>query len=195
MKGKHVVKYVNGDLQEHIIYDLVDKYDSILRKPTQKFDFESPPINPQLLAASLAETMAHYNGIGLSANQVGVPYRVFCMALSQITDPKKMNIMIAFNPRIISVSDETIAREEGCLSYPGLMLNVERPKSIVMEYQNVFGHMLKDTFVGLEARIAQHENSHLDGIVFTDSVGPVALRLAQRKVKRNRKNMPRVVDA
>ena len=99
---------------------LVDCKDPILRTPPQRFDFNNPPVDPKQLADDLREAMIELRGVGLSANQVGLPYQVF--VAGDPNDPD--NIITAFNPKVVFTSDQIIPIEEGCLSYPGLFLIV-----------------------------------------------------------------------
>lgn len=140
------------------------------------FDFSNPPINPIDLARDLAECMLEYDGIGLAANQLGLPLRVFAI--------KSNPILVCFNPRIVDKTTETVKLEEGCLTFPKLLLKIERPKSIKCRYTLPNGLTETHTYTGMTARIFQHELDHLDGILFTQKVKPVALTLAKEKLKK-----------
>ena len=128
------------------------------------------------IAIQLSETMKKYHGIGLSANQCGIFKRVFVIGTDQFQ-------LICINPKIIRFSDEKVEDREGCLSFPGLTLNVTRSKQIDVEFLDVNGNLQQLTMDGLTARCFQHELEHLNGIVFTDHFvdKPVALRLARQK--------------
>jgi peptide deformylase len=184
-KGNKIIKFINGELTEYTVYDLVDKYDPILRTKTKPFDFSNPPIHPSDLGFSLANSLK--DAIGLSANQVGIPFRVFCMALQETRKDNKINVMVFFNPDIISKSEETEVSKEGCLSYPYLYLDIERSRSVTIKYNDVTGKENIDTYYGLAARCIQHEIDHLDGKVFTDLVKPLALKMATEKARKARK--------
>ena len=80
----------------------------------------------------LFDSMKHYNGIGLSANQIGIMERVFVM----YSDVKKRETITCFNPKIVTQSDTKILMDEGCLTYPGLWLKVKRPDGIEVEYED-----------------------------------------------------------
>ena len=80
----------------------------------------------------LVDTMRAKNGIGLSANQIGIGARVFAM----YADVKEKDILVCFNPKILNQSEEEILMDEGCLSYPGLWLKVRRPKGIEVTYED-----------------------------------------------------------
>ena len=142
-----------------MIYDLVPPDHPLLRTKLERFDFANPPINPHELANNLIETMVHYQGIGLSANQCGLPYRVFVLW----SNPTK----VMFNPTIADVSSEHIVLEEGCLTYPNLFIKIKRPKLVRVRYMDSFGEAHTDKFTGMSARCVLHEMDHLNGINFT----------------------------
>jgi len=158
-----------------MILDLVPDNHPILRTKLENFDFENPPIDPVELSNNLIETMAHYKGIGLSANQCGLPYRVFVM-WSELP-------MACFNPRIIDESSEHIMLDEGCLSYPQLFLPIKRSKMIKVRFRDHTSEVRTDKFIGMTARCFQHELDHLNGIVFTSKAGTFHLNRALRKQK------------
>lgn len=132
--------------------------------------------NPHMtkLIKRLQLTRKLYGGIGLSANQCGVYERVFVLGSDDFE-------MACINPKIVSISDNVIKADEGCLSYPGLYLKIERPESIVVEYINENGELQQTTLQGLTARCFVHELEHMNGKKFTENVGPVALQVAKRK--------------
>ena len=172
-KGEKIVKFINGQLHEYTLYKLIDKYNPILKQKAKEFDFQNPPNHPADLAISLAETMGKNGGIGLAAPQVGIPYRVFAMGLIQLDrqkEEKKMNVITLFNPEIIYKSDNKAKALEGCLTFPGMYLEVERPFEIKVRFQNHFGNYMEMTLYGIDARCALHEYDHLDGILFIDRV-------------------------
>jgi len=123
----------------------------------------SGDLNRLEISRILKENMVHYKGVGLSANQIGISERVFVMILHMETE----EIITCFNPRIIKRYDECGWFEEGCLSYPDEIINVNRPNRIVVKYEdeNKKDHKIK--LDGLAARVFQHEFDHLEGIDFT----------------------------
>jgi peptide deformylase len=156
-----------------MIYELIDCNDPLLTQKMDPFDFSDPPVNPLDLVADLAETMLARNGIGLSANQCGLPYRVFVM-LGQELIP-------CFNPRIVDTSNETVVLEEGCLSYPGLFVKVKRPRRIKVRFAEPNGNIVTQTFEGMTARVFQHELDHLDGINYQQRANRYHLEQAGKK--------------
>lgn len=145
-----------------MIYKLVKSDDKILKQRAVPFDFQNPPIDPVELASNLKESMIAHKGLGLSACQVGLPWKVF--VAGDPNDPD--NIKVFFNPNIVSTSDNMILIEEGCLSYPGLFIKVKRPDSIRIRYARSNGDITTDVFDGIPARVIQHEYDHMEGITF-----------------------------
>ena len=157
---------------------LVKHTDPILREVAQNFDFSSPPIDPVQLAKDLIYFMYKVNGIGLAANQVGLPYRVFAMRGA----PENF---VCFNPKIVHLSDAVVQLEEGCVTYPGMLVKVKRPQHIRVRYHTPNGDVRTDTFTGMSARIFQHELDHLNGILFYERANRYHRELAMKKWKRN----------
>ena len=112
----------------------------------------------------LKENMVHYEGIGLSANQIGIGERVFVMMLNMETE----ETITCFNPRIIKRYDDNVWYEEGCLSFPDEIINIQRPNRIVVKYEDEDKKDHKIKLDGLAARVFLHEYDHLQGIVFTE---------------------------
>ena len=134
---------------------------------------------------ALVDTMRAKSGIGLSANQIGIGARVFTM----YADVKKKDIIVCFNPKIITLSEETVLMDEGCLSYPGLWLKVRRAEGIEVTYENVKGELQEKAMFGLEARVFQHEYDHMEGTNFTKRVSKLKLDLAKKRLKKVRKKL------
>ena len=128
--------------------------------------------------------MQQNTGIGLAANQIGLTKNVFVMGSTNI--PGFPEPFAVFNPKILSKSSETELFKEGCLSFPGLWLNIQRPKNITVEYQNSKGDLIEAEMNGLIARCFQHEFDHLNGICFVDIVSPLKLKLAMQKLRKQK---------
>ena len=112
----------------------------------------------------LRENMIHYEGIGLSANQIGISERVFVMILNLETE----ETITCYNPRIIKKYNDSVWCEEGCLSFPDEIINIQRPDRIVVKYEDEDKKEHKIKLDGLAARVFQHEFDHLEGIDFTE---------------------------
>lgn len=181
-----IVKYIDGNLIEYEVFKLVDFYDPILRTPTKHFDFTQYNAikESEFLAYSLAETMNHYGGLGLSANQCGINKKVCVINMGK-------EAWVMFNPEIISRSEPVANFAEGCLSYPGLYVRIKRSNNIKVRFQAIGGQVTEQEFDGLTAVCIQHELDHLDGIVYTDRISPIKLEQAKKKVKSNLKKIKR----
>jgi peptide deformylase len=130
------------------------------------------------LSKKMYNSMVKYGGIGLSANQVGLPFRMFVMGgHPQIEDGKVRN---CFNPLIKDMSEETINMKEGCLSFPFLFLMINRPKWVNVMYTDEKGETVEEYLHGMSARIFQHENEHMNGYIFTDLVSKMKLDRAKK---------------
>lgn len=162
-----------------MILDLVPKDHSLLTTKLENFDFSNPPTDPIQLAKDLTETMLHHNGMGLAANQVGLPYRVFVI--------KSNPILACFNPRIVSQTGEEIDLEEGCLTFPNYYVKIRRPKQIRVRYTYPNGETVTQIYDGMTARIFQHELDHLDGILFQSRATLFHKEQAERRAKRSAK--------
>ena len=142
-----------------MIYDLVSENNFLLKTKIESFNFANAPISPIELADNMSQTLEKHLGLGLSANQVGLPYRMFIMR------GEKDNIAV-FNPRIVTVSNETVSLEEASLSFPGIEVKVKRPRSIRVRFQNEYGETNTYTYTNLTARIFLQQCDQLDGILF-----------------------------
>ena len=120
-------------------------------------------LDRNFLSKTLIENMIHYNGIGISANQIGIWERAFAM----IRDIENNEIIVCFNPRIVKSYTEEVEMEEGCLSYPDLFLKIKRPDKIVVKYEDADKKKHKMKLEGLASRVFQHEYDHMEGIDFT----------------------------
>ena len=129
-------------------------------KPLKKIDAELRDIVREMF-----ELMYKHNGVGLAANQVNLPYRVFVVNLE--SDPKKGTELAFINP-VISRRKGLDEAEEGCLSLPGLYGYVKRPAEVVIDAFSLEGQPIHLELEGLFARVVQHETDHLDGRLFID---------------------------
>ena len=123
----------------------------------------SVSLDRHFVAKTLVENMHHYEGIGLAANQIGMDVRAFAM----IRDIEYNDVIVCFNPRIISRSNDCVWCEEGCLSFPDQFINVHRPDKIIVKYEDEDGKDHKISLSGFASRVFQHEFDHLNGIDFT----------------------------
>lgn len=130
----------------------------ILRSGTPMFDFTAPPCDPAALSVDMTDTMLGEAGLGLSAVQIGYPFRAFVM--------KTTPIIAVFNPRLLDASEETETLDEACLSFPGLNVPIKRAQRIRVRYQQPNAETVTKSFAGMTARCFLHELDHCDGILF-----------------------------
>ena len=126
------------------------------------------------VVAEMFELMYAANGIGLAANQVGLPYRLFILNLSSDPDLKDEEIVF-INPDILKRKGTTEG-EEGCLSFPGMYGPVKRAAKIEIEAFDLDGSCFEYSLDDLAARAVQHESDHLDGVLFIDRLSETARR-------------------
>ena len=148
----------------------------IVTYPHPTLRHKSKPIkrvDPELhaIVREMFELMYAANGVGLAANQVDLPIRLFVANLE--ADPEKGEEMVFINP-IISNPKGSEEGEEGCLSLPSLYANVVRPKKVRVNAYNLRGEELRADVDGLLSRVVQHETDHLDGVLFVDRLSETA---------------------
>lgn len=154
-----------------------------LIETSRPWDFEKDGDAVQLEAEMIA-FMESKGGIGLAANQIGLNVRVFVMGSTYLEDfPKPFAV---FNPVIKESSEEQQVDQEGCLSYPNLLLSIKRPKWIVAEYQDSKGNVNEIRVDGYLAKCFQHELDHLNGVCFVDRASPLKLQLAMKKLRKRK---------
>ena len=178
MDGNHSIKPIP-------VLGLVSVTDPILRNP---LDSCSIGLDRKELQGELHRAMIHYQGIGLSANQIGIKERAFIM----YSDVKKKEMISCFDPLITEYSKEKIIMDEGCLTWPGLWLKVERSEGIQCVYNDVDGELVQVQMHGLEARIFQHEYDHMEGTNFTRRVSRLKLNMAQKRATKVRNRASRI---
>lgn len=147
----------------------------ILKQTTEAFNFKQPPVDPSGLAFDLYETLMSSSYIGLSAPQVGLPYRAFALR----TQPG----IVCFNPKIVDVSSEEVVLDEVDFSFPHLAFPVKRPKKIKVRYAEPNSIVKTVVFDGMTARYFLQQLDHLDGILYTQKANKIHLDRAMRKKK------------
>lgn len=152
---------------QHILTVANKQEEKFLRKRPADFDFTKYTEKElRELIATMRAIMRKANGIGLSANQVGLDMQLFIAELPQRNKGPKLYAI--FNPKIIDASKEMHAMEEGCLSVPKLYGMVSRPKEVILTGFDKHQKPIKIKANGLLAKVFQHEVDHLNGIVFID---------------------------
>jgi peptide deformylase len=123
--------------------------------------------------------MLDENGMGLAANQVGITKRFFAIGHDAFDTFKKSAII--WNPVIKTESEEKVLDLEGCLSFSGIFVKVERPKIIEVEYETTQGTKQTARLDGMESKCFQHELDHLEGITFNQRVSKLRWQMANKK--------------
>jgi peptide deformylase len=156
--------------------------DEVLAHPNVALKQRAAEVDPTAeadlrdLCARMARSMYDAPGIGLAATQIGVLKRVIVYDLDE-----GEGLVALCNPRIVSRSEDTIVDEEGCLSLPGITVNVERAARVSCEAQTLEGDVVTIEAEDLHARLIQHEVDHLDGVLIIDRAAPDERKAALRR--------------
>lgn len=156
----------------------VKETDSILEQPADPWNWDTDGEVAEL-AKNMLKVMFENRGIGLAGPQLGIGKRIFVMG-----NPTASYVCI--NPEIISGQGD-IKDIEGCLSFPGLWLHINRYDTVQVKYQDILGRDQEKEFSGLMARVFQHEYDHLNGVCFVNKVSRLSLNLASKRRKKNLK--------
>lgn len=157
-------------------------FDPVLRKQCQVIK----NINEELVTLSedMIETTLAAPGVGLAANQIGIPWRLFVVNMGVETD--KDNLITLINPEITAMEGSELG-EEGCLSIPDMIAEVNRATQIEVKAIDLNGNDVRFEAKGYLARALQHEMDHLNGVLFWDSLGKVKRDIMKRKFKKKLK--------
>ena len=180
IRGSNQGALIEGGIQIQETDLKVSLNDDLLWDECQSFDFNNPPIDSEKLSMEMVKFMRENGGVGLAANQIGYPFRMF------VTEGEPA--FAVFNPTVTLASPNSVLMDEGCLSFPGLLLKINRPASIRVRFQDPFGNWVTKQFAGMSARVFQHEYDHLTGVDFTDKVSKMKLRMAQKKASKKLKH-------
>ena len=155
-----------------------------LRQVSKDYSFETNTEEQTKQLSQHIKALVHRErAFGISGIQFEYPYRVFGI----YTSNEKFEVM--YNPKLLNIIDHTLVSEqEGCLSFPQLVLNKKRPKQISVEYQNEMGELNKAELFDYYARGFLHELDHLNGVVFTDNMSPLVLKMARKRRHKRQKN-------
>ena len=162
-----------------MILEVVKYGDPVLTKSAEEITRFDDSVRK--LVDDMFETMYGAPGVGLAAPQVGVLKRLFIMDCSSGKNKKQKLALI--NPVIESEEGEQIG-DEGCLSFPGIYIQVARPQRLVVKAQDIDGSAFTLDVMDLEARCVSHETDHLDGELFINYLSPLKRDLTRRKIKK-----------
>ena len=149
-----------------------------LNKQVKAVDLDNPGFDPVELKKEMTELMLASNGIGLSANQVGLDAQVFVMGDSV------ENSTICINPTVLQYTEETVDDIEGCLSFPNIYVKIKRPKEILAEWYNEKLEKQTVKIEGYSAKCYLHELDHLLGITFKDRASKLKWNMAEKKARK-----------
>ena len=149
-----------------MIYPILAYGDNILRKEAEDYPRDSEDLTQ--LVENMFETMYSANGIGLAAPQVAINKQIIVIDCEP--DNPDHEPLVLINPEITKFGSELSQFEEGCLSIPGVYLDVERPEAIEVKFKDTNGKPKKIKASGLLSRVIQHEIDHLKGVMFVDRV-------------------------
>jgi peptide deformylase len=147
-----------------------------MSKPLKRVDAELRKI-----VAEMFDLMYEHEGVGLAANQVDLPYRLFVTNVEGKREARESE-QVFINP-VLSGGRGQAEDEEGCLSIPGLYAPVTRNETIKIQAYDLNGNEIEGELNGLMARIVQHETDHLDGKLFIDRLGPTQLAAMRDKLE------------
>ena len=157
-------------------------FDPVLRKQcevVENIDGELVTLSEDMIETTLAAP-----GIGLAANQIGVPWRIFVVNMGFETEND--NLITLINPKITAIEGSELG-EEGCLSIPDVVAKVNRATQVELKAVDLNGKDVRYEATGFLARAIQHEMDHLNGILFWDSLGKIKRDILKRKFKKKLK--------
>lgn len=173
-----------------MIYPILAYGDPVLRKKTKELTKDYPKLDTIL--DNMFETMYEAYGIGLAAPQIGLSVRLFIVDASPFEDDEGLSEeeqelcssfkRVFINAKVVEETGDEWAFNEGCLSIPDVREDVFRQDSITLEYLDENFEKHTETFVGMVARIIQHEYDHIEGILFTDKLSAIKKRLIKSKL-------------
>lgn len=160
------------------VLPIVTYNDPVLRKKTEAIQSNSDEL--QELIDNMFATMYNSNGVGLAAPQIGKSIKLFVTdtdAVTEEVEEESVGPLVFINPEIVEKSSEIIKMEEGCLSIPEVRDDIARPENITVKY---FDRDFKEQTIGVSgwpSRVIQHENDHLNGVLFIDHLSAFRRRL------------------
>jgi peptide deformylase len=164
------------------VLDVVKYPDERLRHET--FEVKEIDDGIRRLVRDLTDTMYAQNGAGIAAIQVGRFERIFLIDGRVATGDENADPIVCINPEVAETGKGLSISEEGCLSFPGVFVEVKRPRWAKIRATNLDGETFEIEGDGLLGRALQHENDHLTGRLLVDMVGMVKKEMIKRKMKR-----------
>jgi peptide deformylase len=153
--------------------------DPVLRQKAEPVrNIDGPLVS---MAGRMIESLAAARGLGLAAPQVGCS-QTFCVINLPALDPKSTKPLILINPQLLT-SDGRVVYQEGCLSFPGMYVDVARPQQITLQGLDQDGNPLELEASDFLARVFLHEMDHLNGVLFIDHLSPIKRQLLKKQLK------------
>jgi peptide deformylase len=170
-----------------MVREIVTYPAEILTTPTQPVDVVDREVRE--LIRDMFDTMYSAEGVGLAANQIGVPLKIMVIDTTPKEDAPDLKVVL-INPRIVS-SEGKVKYKEGCLSFPGLTVEVERARKVLVRALNDRGEEIELSLEGFPAVVFQHELDHLEGITFIDRLKGWRRRIALERYRKLMKEAER----
>ena len=170
------------------VLDIVHYGDPILRKRCSKIQGISK-LNP--IIDDRFDTMYEAEGIGLAANQVGLDINLFMIDVTHTEEAEEPHVFI--NSKIIKKHGEEGLYKEGCLSIPGIGIDINRPEYVILKYQTLDGKWHENEFNGLLGRAIQHEVDHLNGIFIVDRISEIERMQYNAELKELEENSKSII--
>lgn len=173
-----------------MILPIIAYGDPVLRKKGKEITKDYPDLDK--LIENMWDTMYEAYGVGLAAQQIGLPIRLFIIDPSAFGEDEELELAeqeqlknlkkVFINPKIVAEEGEDWAFNEGCLSIPEVREDVFRKQQITIEYQDENFNSFREVYEGLAARVIQHEYDHIEGVLFTDKLSSLKKRLIKGKL-------------
>ncbi|MEW5923641.1 MAG: peptide deformylase [Candidatus Zixiibacteriota bacterium] len=157
--------------------------DPVLREKAEKITDIDRDVKD--LVSDMIATLKDAGGLGLAAPQVGASKRIFIIDLTSIDLTESVKVFI--NPKIIYASENEVIMEEGCLSFPGIYQRIQRPEIVRVKATDLEGKEFILEASGMLARAIQHENDHLNGVLYIDHFSSLSKALVKGKLNKLRK--------
>lgn len=156
-------------MSEVLEFSLTLYPEPVLRKvaaPVEAFDEEL-----KRTVEAMYERMFRSSGVGLAAPQVGLKKRILVLNTEGDREKPELNLTLV-NPKIVARGGDPTRYEEGCLSFPGIYAEVDRPDRCTVEAFDVEGNPIREEYSGFLSRVIQHEYDHLEGVLLVDRMSP-----------------------
>ena len=170
-------------MSEKFNIELVPAKNPALQSMATVNPFDDKDANWEERETQMIQLMKDRFGIGLASNQLGMLYRMFVMTFASGED------IGIYNPEILEVSEETVAMEEGCLTFPLLYFIVTRPAKVKVRFQTIDKEVVEDWLDGMDARCFLHEYDHLNGKLYLEYASDMKLKRAMKKREKTFKTL------